>query len=244
MQIFETVMKNRTQKAAKDTRQRQYFKKFMFLFLLLFCSFVGAQLLCLLCYFLLNITIGTDSATSIWLLSGFSIIVMIALIFVWNHTARKVFHYPGSGDPVSEATLRQELLRINEFDAPVQAVEKGDNLIMRWNYVDAKWWDLLSRRGASKTYELKIRLNDASKTATLVDVFKSVSWGTGPCSVRLGYFYSCGIWVVAKKEIAFGLTDNFKLGKVYEYSLSNMEIKEPVMNTINANGWSVEFAMW
>jgi len=46
------------------------------------------------------------------------------------------------------------------------------------------------------------------------------------------------------RAIGWGITENFKLGVVYDYKFINGEIKDPVMNTIDANGWTVAFGMW
>ncbi|WP_028582800.1 hypothetical protein [Desulfogranum japonicum] len=219
-------------------------KKPFLLFLVVAGYVVGCQIIGVLSFSLCKYILGREDIILMWIMLGLVAVLLILGIPILQKATRRICHYPGTGDPVSENILRQKIQEINDFDSPIQALEKGKNLIVRWNYVDAKWWGILSRRGMKKTYELKIRFNDTTKTATLVDIIKMVSFGKGPTSARYSFFYACGLWVFNESEIAWGLTDNFKIGKVYEYSFSDSEIKVPVINTINVNGWAVEFSLW
>ncbi len=161
---------------------------------------------------------------------------------IW--TAARVFIYPGEGDPVSEEDLRKQILEINSFDAPVRVEEKGKKLSVSWNYVDAKWFGIISKSSLSKHYELLIRFNDRTKTATLIDIQKEISFGLTPGEFKLRGGYFRGISFNYEKGIAWGITDNFKIGKVYDYKFTNAEIKTPVMNTITRNGWTVKMGLF
>ena len=160
---------------------------------------------------------------------------------VW--AAKRIFVYPGDGIPVSEEELRNQILEINNYDAPVRVENKGKKISISWNYVNAKWYGLLSKSGISKHYELQVRFNDKTKTATLIDIQKDISFGSTPGEISLRGGFFRGICMEYERGIAWGLTDNFKLGKVYDYKFTNAEIKDPVMNTINRNGWTVNFGL-
>jgi len=43
---------------------------------------------------------------------------------------------------------------------------------------------------------------------------------------------------------SWGITENFGLGKIYDYKFSPSEIKNPVMNEILKSGWDVVFAIY
>jgi len=171
-------------------------------------------------------------------------IIIIHFIFYLNFVIKKAFSFPGEGDPVPEASLRKQIADINHYDVPIMVQEKGNALIITWRYVDAKWWELFAKAGMSKLYQLHIKLDDAKKEALLIDVEKSVSWRTGPTEVSIwgGFFRG----VIMQYEIgkAWGIRENFTLGKIYDYQFTPSEIKNPVMNTILQNGWTVKFAMW
>jgi len=174
---------------------------------------------------------------------------MTALIFILflpylNITTRRIFHFPGEGMPITEAALREELLTVNEFDAPVMVTERGDKLIFTWRYVDARWWELLSKAGLTQIYELHVKLDDERKTAVLIDVTKSVSWRAGPEGVNIGMFGFRGVNFSYEVGKAWGIRENFTPGKIYDYKFSPQEIKNPVLNSILQNGWQVRFGMW
>ncbi|MFO7540721.1 MAG: hypothetical protein R6X32_22000, partial [Chloroflexota bacterium] len=177
------------------------------------------------------------------------LLLMVVLIFVsfvpfLNIAIRRSFRFPGEGMPVSKSELRQVLLNINQFDVPVTAEERGDTIVFTWRYVDAKWWEILAKAGLKSVYECHVKLNDKKKTATLIDITRSVSWRAGPSGVELGWSGFRGVELGYEIGKAYGLKENFELGKIYDYQFSPQEIKNPVMNTILRHGWEVRFGMW
>ena len=194
--------------------------------------------------FYIENTYGEQSREILFAVLGFLVVILVSWIPFMQWAAKRVFVYPGKGTPVEEKDLRREILDINNFDAPVRVIEKGKKLVVSWNYVDAKWFGLLSKSGLSKHYELRIRFNDKAKTATLVEVQKEIAFGVSPGKVTLSGGFFRGICMGYDRGIAWGITENYKLGKIYDYTFSNAEIKDPVMNTINNNGWTVNFGMW
>jgi hypothetical protein len=178
------------------------------------------------------------------------ILVAMALIFItfipwFNYAIKKAFTFRGEGKAVSAETLKQEIESINQYDAPVMVKRKGDKLIVTWRYVDAKWWEIMAKAGLKKMYELHIKFDDKHKVAKLIDFQKSVSWRVGaPGQVSLSGGFTRG--VVFEYEIgkAWGIRENFTPGKIYDYTFTPGEIKNPIMNTILRHGWTVQFAMW
>ncbi len=177
------------------------------------------------------------------LIGGIVGCLLFMLPFMHGMTGR-VFRYAGEGAPIDEATLRDKLQAINDVDAPVMVVERGDKLIVTWNYVDAAWWNVLSRSGMDKVYELHIKLDDKRKTATLIDVHKSVNWRVGPDSVRLWGGYSRGVDLSYERVIGYGWNDAFQFERVVDYTFKTSDIKNPVINLLIENGWWVKFGMW
>jgi hypothetical protein len=163
--------------------------------------------------------------------------------------AKRVFRFPGEGEPVSGAALsgaalRAQIREVNEFDAPVMVRERKGRLVATWKYVDARWWELLARAGLTKVYELHIKLDDTQHLATLIDVNKSVSWRGGPTEVRVwGGLFRGIIWAYEIGKL-WGIRENWQLGKVYDYKFVPQEIKIPIMNSILRNGWDVRFGIW
>ena len=186
---------------------------------------------------------GNDSAIATGILVE-TLLLVIGLIPYLDIVAKKVFYFPGEGKPESPEKLREKIMEINRFDAPVMVREKGDSLVVTWKYVDAKWWEILAKAGLRKIYELHIKFNNEKKEATLIDVKKSVSWKAGPTHVRVSGGFFRGVIFDYEIGKRWGITENFGIGKIYDYRFTPGEIKNPVMNTILRNGWAVRFGMW
>jgi len=177
----------------------------------------------------------------VWLILILVAFALIVLLFIpyLDRVAKRVFSFPGEGEPIPIAELRDLIESVNSFvDAPVIVQEREHPLtgqralVVTWKYVDARWWEALSRAGLSQLYELHVKLDGERHRATLVDVLKSVDWRAGPGEVRLrgGYFR--------------GIRENWELGTVYDDRFVSSEIKLPVMNSILRSGWNVRFGMW
>jgi hypothetical protein len=194
--------------------------------------------------FLVILWVGDDltlilSATLVML-----VLSIAAFIPYLDWVTKRVFRFPGEGDPASGAELRAAILAINQFDVPVMVEDREDRLVATWKYVDARWWELLANAGLTKVYELHMKPDDAQVVVTLIDVIKSVSWGAGPRGVRLrGGFFRGVIWAYEIGQ-AWGIKENFQLGKIYDYTFVPQEIKMPIMNSILRCGWDVQFGMW
>lgn len=194
---------------------------------------------------LLIILVGGDNDAFI------AVGVLVAMVFIvvgfipyLDFIAKKVFSFPGEGEPIPLEGLRAEIKDINQFDAPVMVQGSKGKLVVTWKYVDAQWWELLAKSGLEKIYELHIKFDEGKKEVTLIDVNKSVSWRAGPAQVKVrgGFFRGINFSVEIGKR--WGIKENFALGKVYDYKFTPQEIKAPVMNTILRNGWDVRFGMW
>ncbi|OIP80761.1 hypothetical protein COT83_05700 [Candidatus Peregrinibacteria bacterium CG10_big_fil_rev_8_21_14_0_10_44_7] len=146
--------------------------------------------------------------------------------------------------PISVEELRSKLLNINNLDVPVMAEEKKSKIIITWKYLDAKWWEILRKSGITSVYQLVIKLDEKKHRAKLIDINKTVSWGVGPTGVKLRGGYFRGVMFQIEVGKSWGITENFGLGKIYDYKFSPSEIKNPVMNEILKSGWDVVFAIY
>jgi len=215
-------------------------KKFLTALALILLFFV---LWAIILFLWISIWGNNDAMLIIGILAALPIIFIHFILYL-NFVIKKTFTFPGQGTPVTEATLRKQIAEINQFDVPVMVQEKGDKLIITWRYVDAKWWEILAKAGLKKLYQLHIKLDDAKKEAILIDVEKSVAWRTGPTEVSVSGGFFRGVIMEYEIGKAWGIRENFAPGKLYDYKFSVAEIKNPVMNAILRNGWTVRFAMW
>ena len=186
---------------------------------------------------------NNDSAILVGVLIS-TLVLLVGFVFYMNFVVKKVFFFPGEGQPVPEAELRSLIKSVNGIDAPIMVREKGNQLVVTWKYVDARWWELLAKAGLEKLYELHLKFDDQKKEVTLIDVTKSVSWRAGPTEVRVSGGFFRGVIFAYEIGKQWGIKENFQIGKVYDYKFVPQEIKNPVLNTIVRHGWGARFGIW
>ena len=120
-------------------------------------------------------------------------VIFITFIPYVNFIAKNVFHFKGEGAPISGDELRSRIMEINDINVPVMVQKRKKKLIATWKYVDAKWWEILSKAGLKKIIELLMKFNDRKKEVILSDVTKSISWKAGPTKVRVWGGFTRGI---------------------------------------------------
>ena len=222
-------------------KQTSFFGRFLIAFalvLLLMGIFAGGILILVLADVL------GDGPESLAIVFGTIFLFVIVFIPYMNVIGRVAFHFNGEGRPVSIGKLERSLLDINKYKAPVMTEKRDDRLVITWKYVDAKWWEIFAKAGLKEVYELHIKFNEKKKKVVLIDIKKSVSWKAGPSEVSLRGGFFRGIMLEYSIGKQWGIKENFKLGKIYDYKFVSQEIKNPVLNTILRNGWDVEFGMW
>ncbi len=150
----------------------------------------------------------------------------------------------GEGTPVAVAVIRDELESINSFDVPVAVKKHTENKYMlTWRYEDEKWFDILSTSGMQKSYQLIVKLDEAKKRATIVEVHKSIRWRRDLKSFKLSGGYFRGVSASYSKGAIWGIRESFGNAQVHDYKFVATEIRNPVINTLLRNGWDVRFAL-
>jgi len=173
-----------------------------------------------------------------------TVVLLIGFLPYLNFSAKRAFYFKGEGPPLAMEELRKSILAINLASAPVMVMEKGREIIVTWNYLDAKWWEILAKAGFEKVYELHVKFNDAEKEVILIDVLKNVKWRLGPGHTKVSGGYFRGICAGFERGQRWGIKEDFRLGKIYDFKFSPSEIRNPVANTILNSGWSIRLGMW
>jgi hypothetical protein len=162
--------------------------------------------------------------------------------FFWITSVIWVFK--GQGAPRSFEEVKKELLSINSTKAPVMITEKSStHLVVTWKYVDAKWFGCFRKAGMTSTYHLHIKLKSKSHTAILVDKLSTIKWNAGIDGFGQSWMGFTGILMGISMGKAYGIRENFTLGKIYDYHFDPMEIKNPVFNSLLRMGWTVRFGL-
>lgn len=178
--------------------------------------------------------------------------IVIVLFFVaagfmipfMDWCAKHIFYFKGTGATVSEDDLRKEILSINYHDLPVVVKEKGKKLIVTWKYLDAKWWEIMSKQGVQEAFSVTLRFDGRHRRVTMLDTATSVTWGAGVQDAHVGFSLFRGIYLKYEIGKAWGIRENFTVGKIYNYRFDSREIHNPIMNTILRSGWDVRFGLF
>lgn len=180
-------------------------------------------------------------AIAVW---GVGAFVLYFPWFFWM--LKKIWFF--KADPVtpwSPEKIREEILSINTYDGPVTAEEKNPtHFIITWKYVDATWWEVFQKAGMTANYRLHIKLNPGRHEARLIDVETAMNWHAGITGFHQRFTFFRGIMMKVSTGKAWGIRENFSLGKLYDYHFNPSEIKSPVFNTLLRAGWDVRFALF
>ena len=139
------------------------------------------------------------------------------------------------------ATLRAALLAANRDTAPFlirDGAPEGVDLVAEWRIVDARWYEIFAKASLSKVFKVLMKLDEANGEVRAVDQEWTVEWRAGVPNLAL----SVDTFRGQKKEFSFGTAYAFKedlsgFGKVYEYRFNTGELKDPLVEIAQQNGW-------
>ena len=156
---------------------------------------------------------------------------------------KKAWYFEGKKEPIALDQLKQILLEINTFNAPVSVQNLKKNIMITWRHHDQIWCELLEEAKLKKMYELWLHFDNSTKTVTMSDKYRSIDWTLSPIKLETGWFaYSKPYFKVATGK-AWGV-ENYKDSDSNDYNFSPNEIKSPVLNTIIKNGWNIRFNLF
>ncbi len=127
---------------------------------------------------------------------------------------------------ISREKLLQRLLGLNRNDLPFvirRGDEEGCDLVVGWKLADARWCGIFSKHGLTKWYKAYILLDEERKTACYLEETGTIRWvygaeGLKPVIERERSFFRGRILFAKEYEVAFGVTEEKKHGKIYEYT--------------------------
>lgn len=146
--------------------------------------------------------------------------------------------------PISKEKLRQKLLALNSAD--LQYIIKPDaktDLFVEWKIVDAAGYAILSKERLSKTYRASLLLDESRKAARHCEETGSVRWlagADGPLKPRVAFeksYFRGRILFQKSWEVQYGIKEDGTPGKIYEYKFDVNRVRDPIVKTIEDNGW-------
>jgi hypothetical protein len=146
--------------------------------------------------------------------------------------------------------LKKRLLNVQIANRCITATEKNNIIYYNYNYNSAEWYNIVGKQKKKETYTLIIKLNKNKNEAVLIDVLKSVTYKADispsnfKASVELSAKGSRGVYIGYKRQVAYGITKDFKLGQIYNFTFEPSQIKDIAVNTILNAGYKVRFGIW
>jgi hypothetical protein len=159
---------------------------------------------------------------------------------------------PVAGAPtVPQSELVTRLMAINDLDVPF-AISKGassNDLIAEWRYADAKWIDLARTHGMTKTFRIRLTLDEAARIVRATDDIAEFDWSAGRVGASINWRAATGVVFFQKEQQrVFGLQldehGRLKPDLSYSYKFDLHELKSPIIAAITKAGWTWQPTVW
>lgn len=177
--------------------------------------------------------------------------LLLAIGLLLRAVLRAIAVRPAPG--VSAIATVELVRRLTALNAPglPWLVRRGPeaDLVVEWKYADATWWGLLAKSGVRKAYRLRLYFDEAAHRCGALDEFGEVDWSAGLLAApRIHYSrtFFRGVQLVRKEGgVAYGFkTPTGGLAKVLDYKFDIDELKQPVIDTVTASGWTYQPILW
>ena len=171
-------------------------------------------------------------------------VIGLSIVFVMDPISKWAFSWNGFGVPASLDEVKMQILSMNRADLPISVEQKGNVYRITWKYLDAKWYEMFQKVGIRESYTLQVKLDPQRHRATFTDIKRSITWGKGIDQLHFGWFGFRGVSMEAEVGKAWGITEQFSLGRIYDYRFTTAEIRNPVLNTLLRMGWDVRYGIF
>lgn len=216
---------------------KRVFLTYCTIFLLVVAALLGLALLWLVVHPRLEAP-HWYMALALWVaLMSLASLVVFAAVF------KKLWIFKATARPIPLDQLREELLAINDVPGPVQVISKRKKIILTWRYNQEQWCELLSRLGITRVYELHCRFDPGSQTVFLTDRIRRADFIICPERIKLG-FARIPMPFLRVRQGRLGTVSTYATTEAFEYDFHPREIKAPVMDTLLASGWNVQFRLF
>jgi len=144
--------------------------------------------------------------------------------------------------------MRQKLLMLGA-SSRIFTIRPGTDcdLYLERNIVDAKYYGVASKESLKKQYSAKIWLVEEERTVKYREIIeeesRSIDVLPGPkLSGQKSFFKGKALF---KKEVGFAVgfkkpADPSSFGKVYQYNFDVKQVREPLKQLVESNGWKFE----
>jgi hypothetical protein len=145
------------------------------------------------------------------------------------------------GPVLSGSELRQRLLSLNRETAPYCLVEgqvEGADLVAEWKIVDARWYEVFAKANLTKVFRIYMKLDETKHEVRAQDHEYTLEWRAGVPSLSLAVSSFKGQMTSVEFGAAYAFTEELAPGQVYKYRFNTNELKKPILEIVQACGWS------
>lgn len=137
-------------------------------------------------------------------------------------------------------TLRKRILEVNREGAPFTVRDgkpEGVDLVAEWRIVDADWYEVFAKAGIKRVFKVLMKIDEARSEVRATDQEWEVEWRAGVPTLTLSGEAFRGRKWEKSYEAVYAFREDLSWGKIYEYRFDTSEIKDPLIEAINAAGW-------
>lgn len=197
---------------------------------------------------LVTILLGGHETAMLIVLLAAALLSFGGFVPFLNWAVKRVFSFPGEGQPIPLETLRAQLEAINTFDAPVMVNQQNGKLVVSWKPADPRSPEPIAGADLNRSYQLHIKFDETRHTVTMLDRTNGTSRRPGlddsSRSHADGDSVAQGVIMAHEVGNGWGIRRTFELRQLNEYEFMPAEIKLPILNSILRSGWDVRYGIW
>jgi hypothetical protein len=138
--------------------------------------------------------------------------------------------------------LQRRLLALQHEQVPftIRPDDESD-LVAEWRIVDASWYEIFARAGLKKTHRIYLRLDEGRHEVRALEESWEVEWEAGVPRLSLSIQKQQGRTLGSRSfgtGYAFKGVNPLSFGEVYDYRFDVSEMKDPIVHTVLAGGWT------
>jgi hypothetical protein len=186
------------------------------------------------------------------LLALLSAYLFVVVLYYFKGAAWAGTKNPPPGVPrrdAAELVARLEALNALEIPFHIERGSSPDELFATWRYADAHWMDLARARGMSRTFRIRLKLDERSGVVRTTDYLSRFDWSAGRGGAQLAWKASLGIvFFHYEHQRVFGLqfdeNGRPKADLSYAYTFKLDEMKSPLIQVVTGAGWKWRPTVW
>lgn len=174
-----------------------------------------------------------------FLIAGFMVFAMM------EFTAALLVKPSRRSSRTGAAELKRRLLALNGEERPYRVVEgKTSDLELAWDVVDASWYELFAKVKLTTRYRARMLLDEERREVRWYESLRSSNFFLGfegwKARFNFSFYYRSGYLNVLWSGLAYGILPGFppRIGKVYEFHLDTVRVKEEITPVIRRAGWT------